>query len=285
MKCYAHFHMTATQYAVWDVCRSLSHENGILYFNAPGIADRFESMGKNYPYQIAEELECKGFFKLLKPSARRKDGTFTPRQYRVLSHDEWAAEHPGACDECRKKSPLPKNRVDQSTTPDFRNDHSRISEEPSRTCGNNLIQRTDTTPTSTESDNQKPLCFSGVDGLIERFSNKRKRTARPAQPKLDSAPLPESGEAVRDTQHEAEQLSAATANVLTLRHPDAKAAWTASIKSILDAGHSSEKVRDVLHFTHRELGPSALVNGGPRGFAQNFAVFEGTMRSKQGDRN
>lgn len=90
--------MHATTYAVYDICRALASTNrGILYFSGPKIAAKFLSMGRNTPYKAAQYLEEKGWFKLVRKSGRRADGTHAPTIYTVLDHDQWAAEHPGCC--------------------------------------------------------------------------------------------------------------------------------------------------------------------------------------------
>src|SRR5262245_32282628 len=124
MKCYAHYHMTAQQYGFLDVCRALAHETGILYFNGPGIAARFQGMHKSTAYNLADSLLELGFFKLVKESHRRRDGTFSPKQYRVLSHDEWAAEHPNKCESPFHSAGMDNNSPFQNTDSPFQNTDS-----------------------------------------------------------------------------------------------------------------------------------------------------------------
>ena len=95
-KCFACHHMTPVEFAVWDFGRSVSHRSGELNFNGRKIAASFQGLGKSTVYEAATSLTAKGFFKLVKDT-KRQGGRYTPRQYRVLSHAEWAAEHPGQC--------------------------------------------------------------------------------------------------------------------------------------------------------------------------------------------
>ena len=97
IRCYPHHHMTAQQYGFWDVCRSLAFKNDILFFNGRSIAARFKGMSKSSAYLLADSLVEGGWFLLLKDSTRRKDGTFSPKQYRLLSHEDWTKQHPGGC--------------------------------------------------------------------------------------------------------------------------------------------------------------------------------------------
>jgi hypothetical protein len=79
VKCFAHYHMTPAEYGLWDVCRSLSHESGILYFSGRNVAARFKGLGKTGAYNLAASLVESGWFQILKDSVRRKDGTWSPR--------------------------------------------------------------------------------------------------------------------------------------------------------------------------------------------------------------
>src|ERR1700749_1565939 len=96
-ECYPHYHMTAQEYGFYDVCRSLSFRTKVLYFNGPGIAARFRAMSKGTPYNLARSLEASGCLVLWKDRSRRRNGSFPPRQYRVLDHEEWAANQSAQC--------------------------------------------------------------------------------------------------------------------------------------------------------------------------------------------
>lgn len=90
--------MTATEYAVYDVCRAMaSRHEGIVFFSGPKIANKFRSMSRNTPYTALKSLEGSGWFVLTKAPGRRADGTRTPTHYRVLTHEEWCASHPDSC--------------------------------------------------------------------------------------------------------------------------------------------------------------------------------------------
>jgi hypothetical protein len=106
-QCYSHRHMPAVAYAVHNVCLSWSRKSGILYFDGPKIAAQFEKMSKSTAYRCGELLQERGWFILLKDKERRWDGTWSPRHYRVLTHEEWTEQHPGQC-----KAPVSNEGMD-----------------------------------------------------------------------------------------------------------------------------------------------------------------------------
>jgi hypothetical protein len=91
-RCSPHYHMTASVYGFYLVCRDLS-QNGVLQFNGTALAAKFGFMSKNTAYARAKELEDTGWFVRLKGKAKRPGGIRATRQYRVLSHDEWACSN------------------------------------------------------------------------------------------------------------------------------------------------------------------------------------------------
>jgi hypothetical protein len=100
-QCYPHFHMTATEYAIYDVCRALSGKHdGILFFSGPRLAKRFRSMSKNTPYTALKSLlDMKWFEPQGEPGSRKDESTgkHLATRYKVLTHEEWAAKHPNCC--------------------------------------------------------------------------------------------------------------------------------------------------------------------------------------------
>jgi hypothetical protein len=276
IKCFAHYHMTAPEYALWDVCRSLSHQSGILYFNGRGIAARFESMAKSTAYNLAESLVEKGWFQLLKDSQRRKDGQFSPRQYKVLSHADWAAENPGRCD-----SPVQLQDSDESSPVQPHYSPVQLQNQPVQPEGHNLISTTDTNLPSNQPDYLIACPTVGLDGFVQRYSKKRGRQRKSAAaPIRTGEPVPDSGQAVRDTQVEAERLSVAVTNTLGLTKPEAKSEWCAGIKAILDRGHTPEVVSDVIAFGHSRLKPGTMQREGAAGFVGFFdQMHEGWRNS------
>jgi hypothetical protein len=258
--------MTAPEYALWDVCRSLSHQSGILYFNGRGIAARFQSMAKSTAYNLAESLVEKGWFKLLKDSQRRKDGQFSPRQYKVLSHTDWTAENPGRCD-----SPVQLQDSDEGSPVQIHYSPVQLQNQPVQPEGHNLITTTDTNLPTNQPDYLEACPSIGLDGFLKRFSKKRRgQRGSAAAPNVDRRPVQPVGQSVRDTRAEAERLSVAVTNTLGLTKPEAKFEWCAGIKAVLDKGHSPEVVSDVVAFAHSRLKPGTIQREGPVGFAGFF---------------
>ena len=124
-KCFANYHMTPEEFGFWEVCRSLSHKfKGKLIFDGRNIADCFGDTGKGVAYRLAKKLCVKGWFVCLKKSKKngRPNGTNTPTEYRVLSHEEWVKEHSkkhckspvpesGQAHTCGETSPVPESRM------------------------------------------------------------------------------------------------------------------------------------------------------------------------------
>jgi hypothetical protein len=97
-KCFANRHMTPEEYALWDVSRQISHHTGTLYFDGRAMAARFADTKKDCIYRIARALVTKGWYEVISPRTRNKrTGLYAPAQYRVLSAEEWAKNHPHEC--------------------------------------------------------------------------------------------------------------------------------------------------------------------------------------------
>lgn len=132
-QCYANHHMTPEEYGYWNLFRSLSHATERLEFGAEQIKDSFwkptteeqaaadakpkaatwkpgdkskrrqelepKVVGEDRPGLIRKALEKRGWLKCTRPAntERMPDGKFAPPEYEVLSHEQWAKKHPGAC--------------------------------------------------------------------------------------------------------------------------------------------------------------------------------------------
>jgi len=280
-KCFTNYHLTPAEFGLWEICRSLSHQTGILYFNGPGIAARFKDTGKNTIYNIAAALTQKGWLRLLKDSVRRRDGMFSPRQYRVLTHEEWATEHPNQCGLTvpeignGTKSPFP---LGDSPFP--------LDDSPFPNPGNILIGNTETNQPTTYPDYLKPFPKSGMDEFVGRFLKPKKRAQRcesDSGATRTGAPIPKTGQAVRDTQAEAERLSTAITNTIGSTHPEQRTEWTNGIKTLLHNGQSPEQILTVAEFAHTSFSPGTMAREGPAGFVQHFGAIEAAML-QQGER-
>ena len=280
-KCYAHYHLSPAEYAVWDVCRALSHDNGILYFSGRNVAARFKRLGKTGAYNLAASLLESGWFKLLKDSQRRRDGTWSPRQYKVLSHTEWAAEHPNSCG-------LPVLNSDQPVLEEGQDDDSPVlnsdqpvlnSDQPVQASGHNLISTTDKEQPNKQPDYHKPVRSKGLGKLKATLG----ASARVATPTRIGQPVPLRGQdaPVLDTQKQAEWISTAITNTLGLTRPDVVSEWTAAIKLLFDKGVSAETVQAVAAFAHATFKPGTMQREGAAGFVQNFDQIQRAMRERQ----
>lgn len=262
--------MTAPEYALWDVCRSLSHQTGILFFNGRSVAGRFQSMAKSTAYNLADSLTEKGWFKVVKDSTRRRDGTFSPKQYQVLSHDDWVKEHPNQC-----SSPVQNEGLDEDLPVQLQNSPVQLQNSPVQPEGHNLISTTDKNQ-PIKPDYLIACPSNGLDGFVNRFSKRRKprQSANAVAPTWTAQPVQPGGQAtVIDTQAEADRLSAPIINTLGLKHPDEKLAWTTSIKSLLDSGHTPDRVQMAAEFAHTKFKPGTMAREGAAGFAQSFDLI------------
>jgi hypothetical protein len=94
--------MSPAQFAVWTYARQVSYGSGIFYADVRATAAQFRSIGKSSIHRVVQSLEEEGWFKVIRPSLREKNGKYSCAQYRVLDHDEWALEHPDQCVACPK---------------------------------------------------------------------------------------------------------------------------------------------------------------------------------------
>src|SRR3989442_3549127 len=96
-RCYAQHHMTPAEYGLWDQCRALAHKSGVLFFDGRKMANRFKKergSGFMTVYRLRDSLVLGGWLvKIENPQPRRKNGTYTPTQYRALSHEQWVEKH------------------------------------------------------------------------------------------------------------------------------------------------------------------------------------------------
>src|ERR1700730_6799568 len=95
--CFANRHMTPEEYGVWDVCRSVSHKTGTLYFDGRTIAGYFAVTGKDVIYRIVKSLVKMGWFVVQVAGRNSRNGLYMPTQYQVLSPEQWAEDYPHEC--------------------------------------------------------------------------------------------------------------------------------------------------------------------------------------------
>jgi hypothetical protein len=61
-KCYEHFHMTMTEYALYDINRAWSDRTGLLFFDGMKLSEQFQHASKSNTYKLANSLVRKGWF-------------------------------------------------------------------------------------------------------------------------------------------------------------------------------------------------------------------------------
>jgi hypothetical protein len=271
--------MNPTEYAVWDICRSLSHDSGILYFSGRNVAARFRGFGKTGAYNVAASLHESGWFKLLKDSVRRKDGTWSPRQYKVLSHADWAAEHPDGCGQ----PVLSEGLEDDSPVP-IRDQPVPIRDQPVLSEGHNLKETYLTKTTEKEPDNHKPVLYEGLDGFVNRFSKKKRGQREAEAPILRCEPVPNPGqvEPCVSSADTADWATTAIANTIGVASDPERSAWADGVRQLIDSGHSTNEILEVADFAHRSFKHGTVKREGPRGFVDNYTMIRDAYVARQG---
>jgi hypothetical protein len=117
-KCFAHRHMSFTDYGILNVVTAWAYQKsakvkGTLFFDGVRIANEFSEGGKSTVYDSRDRLIAAGWLVPLdavvidpktglKIAKRNKrNGKLSSGRYRVLKHEDWVIEHPGACELCR----------------------------------------------------------------------------------------------------------------------------------------------------------------------------------------
>jgi hypothetical protein len=267
--------MTAAQYGFWDVCRSLAHKNKILFFNGRSIAERFQGMSKSTAYLLAEALVEAGWFKLVKDSTRRKDGTFSPKQYQVLSHEEWAHEHPGGCE------PVQPAGLDDISPVQPADSPVQPADQPVQPAGHNLLLELPTQKQSaTESDNHTPFQPVGLDGFVNRFSKKKRGQPQAAAPNLERRPVQPVGQAelTISKADAADRIATAIVNTIGANASE-HGTWADGARDLLDRGHSMNEIIEVADFVNKKCKPGTLRINGAGEFVKNYSMIHTGMVS------
>lgn len=96
-KCHANYHHTPAENGFWNVCRAMSHDSGLLYFDGRTMVKHFRvkprnGLSKDYFYSLLKSLIDTGWYEQVEPRRRNPaSGFWMAGVYRVLSHDEWIA--------------------------------------------------------------------------------------------------------------------------------------------------------------------------------------------------
>jgi hypothetical protein len=109
--CFARRHMSPAASAFHAYALAVSRTSGVFYSDDRRDAKEFGEYGISYRtiYGLRRFLDRAHWFVRIDKGSRikrnPKTGTFESIRYRVLSHDEWAAEHPGSCRFLKPVSP------------------------------------------------------------------------------------------------------------------------------------------------------------------------------------
>jgi len=281
-KCFTHCHMTATEYAIWSVCRAMaSAQNGVVYFSGPKIAAKFRSMGKNVPYSTVQSLSAMGWFKKVKESQKRANNTFTPTHYRVLTHEEWAAEHPSCCvkPSLDEGSPYPSEGTEDQIQD---NSPSLLKGGPSLLKGTNLYNTTNAnTPVSLS-----PSLLKGME-LIDRYGGTRKSRQRgnASAQVVTAQPSPLKGTDPSSPVSESEAMAHSLIESLGVTNSNSEKLWRIAIDDILKRGHDRSTILAVAKFCAEKYGATAMERAGSSNFNLGFTEFHKLMVAEKGTTN
>jgi hypothetical protein len=182
--CFAHRHLTVEEYGLWTHARQLAHESGIFYFDGRKIAQRFGETGKNTIYRIGKNLIRKGWLVILRKPKRLKNGMFSPGQYRPVSHEEWAAKHPGACLEFQTGTADTSPGIgtgEDGTSPGIENDLSQNRERPVLESGHNSKGVNIKGECEEETDTHTSSLRNTVEGNEEEVKTKQTSDSLPSK--------------------------------------------------------------------------------------------------------
>jgi hypothetical protein len=277
LPCFAHCHMRAAEYGFYELCRALAHKTGTVYFDGRKIAARFGRMSKTTAYDLAHALTEKGFFEVVRQPGYRKNGTFQPYYFRVLSHKEWAAEHPGKCSpvqiEVQVEDEEPVRKEGQVSSP-VRNLAQPVRKEnqPVRNLAQ-PVQRAGHNPIKSNPLKSNPICEADMappvphsgQGVSTDFMTRHGKKSRTGQGKSGSAPavparpVQKEGQVVLGTDEaeltqRAERLLEPFTSELGIMLGLHRAPWIAGVKLLLDRGSNEDLIRQALEQAVRGAG-------------------------------
>jgi hypothetical protein len=131
--CFARRHMPAQMESFHRYALATSHKSGIFYSDVRRDAVDY-GINKDTIATWTKWLEKGGWFERLDKRLKRNPitGMYTSIRYRVLSHDEWVAKHPGNCRYIKGRSEEPGQDAPVRNT---RTGHQ--SEKAGTTCPKN----------------------------------------------------------------------------------------------------------------------------------------------------
>jgi hypothetical protein len=122
--CFARRHMSPAASAYHAYALAVSRGSAVFYSDDRRDAKEFGEDGISYRtiYGLRRFLDRAHWFVRIDKGSRvkrnPKTGTFESIRYRVLSHDEWAAEHPGFCRFTRQEKDSVSPDANIATGPD-----------------------------------------------------------------------------------------------------------------------------------------------------------------------
>jgi len=261
--------MTATEYAVYDVCRAMAaRHDGIVFFSGPKIAMKFRSMSRNTPYAALKSLERDGWFKLMKAPGRRPDGTRTPTHYRVLTHEEWCASHPDSCPDHAEdwQTSLSKLEGRQSKP---RCNQSKRECEPSQPEVTNLYKPPiENTHTSTE----LPAPQSQIEVMA---------STPPPLDGADIAPAPIRGGEPCPQNWTVDSAVDTIMSTLQVTGDANLRAWRKTVEQLMAQNHVPQLIVDVLRYYIDQYGIDHVRPEGAEGFIKSFWWLLRDMTAEQ----
>jgi hypothetical protein len=98
-KCNLHFHLKGSLSAVYQRACRLSHNNGGEFYEGDtSAAKRVLPYCRGTLGRAKKKLVQEGWLVLIKSNKEYgREGDYLPNRYRVVSHDEWAGNHPHQC--------------------------------------------------------------------------------------------------------------------------------------------------------------------------------------------
>jgi hypothetical protein len=103
LKCYIHEHLTAEEFAVWDLAKRVSSKSGVFNMSMRAIGAHFEDFTRYRAHKAFTGLVKKGFFKVLLKGQRDRFGRAKSMSVSVLDHSQFQEKFPEVCVEVTKR--------------------------------------------------------------------------------------------------------------------------------------------------------------------------------------
>jgi hypothetical protein len=277
--CFDHRHMSGLDFAIYILCSRLAHKTGIVYFDGRAIARSFEMMSKTTVYSHIKRLIAKGFLKVVQQPGYRKNGTYSPYYFTVLSHDEWVKEHPGQCPVPVEAQPVPvAGLVSSPVRPESQPvpveaQPVRPESQPVPVAGHKLIESNLINSNLIfEVDTASPVPLRGqVDGFINKHLSKTERKRGNARASV-APPVPLEGQVVSITPPTPEQIELASAINDRMGNKIASQTdpWKLSIRRLTGRGIGEETILKVFDHYLAGRGKDHVRREQAYGFEQSF---------------